>query len=360
MIIARYITRDVLATFGGVLTILMLIALSAQLVGLFNEVASGQLTASVVLIILGLKSISLVELILPLAFFLGILISFSRFYQDSEMTALFAAGVGPFRLLGSVLGLAVLVASLQAWLSLQLAPWAEEQAQRVGKDAAVKGGIKGMSPGRFREIESGIGVIYAETLDESSNKMINLFVQKRDGNKHTVIKADSGYETTDKNNNHYVILENGYRYEGQPGQEGYAIVGFKKHGLLVEQRTDEELELRKMSMKTSVLLRSKDKGERAELQWRFSSAILCLTLAMLAVPLSQTSPRQGRYAKLVLAIVFYLVFTNLLSISRTWIARGEISEYIGLWWVHGLIVSTALLFLMRHYGLRYFLRHRFK
>ncbi|MEJ2143251.1 MAG: LptF/LptG family permease, partial [Gammaproteobacteria bacterium] len=134
----------------------------------------------------------------------------------------------------------------------------------------------------------------------------------------------------------------------------------KKHGLLVEQRTDEELELWKKSIKTSVLLRSKDKGERAELQWRISSALLCITLAMLAVPLSQTTPRQGRYAKLVLAIVFYLLFTNLLSISRTWIARGEISEYVGLWWVHGLIVFTALLFLMRHYGLRYFLRQKSK
>lgn len=358
MIVARYISRDVLATFGGVLAILLLIALSAQMVGLFNKVASGQLTAGVVLTTLGLKSVSIIVFILPLAFFLGILLSFSRLYQDSEMTALFAAGIGPFHVLGSVLSLAILIAGLQALLSLQLAPWAEEQAQRISEDAAAKSGIKGLTPGRFREMDSGIGVIYAEMLDESSNKMINLFVQKRDGTKHTLIKAASGYEYTDDKNNHYVVLENGYRYEGQPGTEGYAIIGFKKHGLLVKEESTEELELRKKAIKSSALWNSEDSGDKAELQWRISSALLCITLAMLAVPLSQTTPRQGRYAKLVLAIVFYLVFTNLLSVARTWLYKGEISEYVGLWWVHGLIIVTALLFLMRHYGLRYFLRLR--
>lgn len=360
MIVARYISRDVLTTFGGVLVILSLIALSAQLVGLFNKVASGQLSAGVVLMILGLKSISMVEFILPLAFFLGILLSFSRLYQDSEMTALFAAGIGPFQVLGSVLSLAILIAALQAFLSLQLSPWAEEQAQRISKDAAAKSGIKGLSPGRFREMDSGIGVIYAEALDEASNKMLNMFVQKREGKKHTIIKADSGYEYTDDKNNRYVVLENGYRYEGQPGQEGYAIIGFEKHGLLVQEESDEEIELWKKSIKSSVLWHSTDNGDRAELQWRISSVLLCISLAMLAVPLSQTTPRQGRYAKLVLAIVFYLVFTNLLSVARTWLSKGAIPEYVGLWWVHGLIVITALLFLMRHYGLRYFLRYKFK
>ena len=267
------------------------------------------------------------------------------------MTALFAAGIGPFHVLGSVLSLAVLVAALQAFLSLQLAPWAEEQAQRISEDAATRSGIKGLSPGRFREMESGVGVIYAEMLDESSNKMINLFVQKREGNKHTVIKASSGYEKTDNKNNRYVILENGYRYEGQPGQEGYAIISFKKHGLLVKQASTDELELRKKAVKSSVLWRSNNIEDKAEVQWRISSALLCITLAMLAVPLSQTTPRQGRYAKLVLAILFYLVFTNLISVARTWLFKGEISQYVGLWWVHGLIVITAILFLMRHYGL---------
>jgi lipopolysaccharide export system permease protein len=321
-------------------------------------VASGQLSANVVLMTLGLNSISIIVFILPLAFFLGILLSFSRLYQDSEMTALFAAGIGPFHVLGSILSLALLVAVLQAFLSLQLAPWAEEQAQRISADAAARSGIKGLSPGRFREMDSGIGVIYAEALDEENNKMHNLFVEKREGNKHTIIKATSGYEYSDDKNNRYVVLENGFRYEGQPGQEGYAIIGFKKHGLLVKQETLEELELRKKAVQTSVLWHSTDNKDKAELQWRISSALLCITLAMLAVPLSQTTPRQGRYAKLVLAIVFYLLFSNLLSISRNWLFKGEISVYQGLWWVHVLIVVTAWLFLMKHYGLRYLLRKK--
>ncbi|MGD8525628.1 MAG: LPS export ABC transporter permease LptF [Thioalkalispiraceae bacterium] len=353
MIVARYLTKEVISTFAGVLVILLLIALSVQLVGLFNKVASGQLDVNVVLMTLGLKSISIVVFILPLAFFLGILLGFSRLYQDSEMTALLAAGVGPFHVLRIIFSLAILVAILQAGLSLQLAPWAEEYAQRLSDDAAAKAGIKGLTAGRFREMDTGQGVIYAESLDQETHKMHNLFVEKREGNRQTIIKAETGYEVVDDQDNHYVILENGYRYEGQPGQAGYSIVGFEKHGLLVEPSEPGELDLYQKATPTSKLWRSDERGDQAELQWRISSALLCISLAILAVPLSRTTPRQGRYSKLVLAIIFYLVFTNLLNVARAWLFKGEIPLHIGLWWVHVVIILTAVFFIIQQYGWRY-------
>lgn len=356
MIVARYLTKEVMATFAGVLLILLLIALSVQLVGLFNKVASGQLGVNVVLVTLALKTISIIVFILPLAFFLGILLSFSRLYQDSEMTALLAAGVGPFYVMRSVISLALLVAVLQAVLSLQLAPWAEEYAQRLSADVAAKSGIKGLTAGRFRELDTGTGVIYAESLDDTTHKMHNLFVQKREGNQQTLIKAESGYEVIDAASNRYVILENGYRYEGQPGQDGYAIVEFEKHGLLVKENGTDKLDLYQKATPTMQLWHSDKQGDKAELQWRISSALLCISLAMLAVPLSRTTPRQGRYSKLVLAIIFYLLFTNLLSAARAWLFKGEISASLGLWWVHAVIIVTALFFIAQQYGWRYLFR----
>ena len=356
VIVARYLTKEVLATFAGVLTILLLIALSVQLVGLFNKVASGQLGANVVLMTLGLKSISIIVFILPLAFFLGILLCFSRLYQDSEMTALLAAGVGPFYVSRAIVSLSLLVAVLQAVLTLQLAPWAEQYAQRLIEDVAAKSGIKGLSAGRFQEMKTGVGVIYAESLDDTTYKMGNLFVQRREGNQDSLIKAESAYETVDSNNNRYIILENGYRYEGQPGQDGYAIIGFEKHGLLVKSSDSASINIKRKAIPTTDLWRSSTPANQSELQWRISSALLCITLAILAVPLSRTTPRQGRYGKLVLAIILYLVFSNLLNVSRASLFKGEISAYVGLWWVHGLIVLTALYFFIQQYGWRYFFR----
>lgn len=353
MIVARYLTKEVMVTFAGVLLVLLLIALSVQLVGLFNKVASGQLSAHIILMILGLKSISIVMFILPLAFFLGILLSFSRLYQDSEMTALLAAGVGPFYIMRSVVSFAVLVAIVQAVLSLQLGPWAEEYAQRLSTEEAAKLGIKGLTAGRFQEMNTGLGVIYAESLDETTHKMQNLFIQKREGNQHSMIKAESGHESVDDNGNRYVILQNGLRYEGQPGQDGYTVIEFKKHGILVHQDGSGKRDLKLKATPTSHLWHSDKSSDKAELQWRISSALLCISLAILAVPLSRTTPRHGRYSKLVLAVVLYLVFTNLINVARTWLFKGDISPYVGLWWVHVLIILTALLFITKQYGWRY-------
>jgi len=353
VIVARYLTKEIMMTFVGVLAVLLLIALSVQLVGLFNKVAAGQIGVNIVLMLMGLKSISIIVFILPLAFFLGILLSFSRLYQDSEMTALLAAGVGPFYVMRSVVSLAVLVATVQAGLSLQLAPWAEEYAQRLSADVAAKSGISGLTAGQFREMATGRGVIYSESLDTTSHKMKNLFVQKREGKQHTIIKSESGYEVIDKANNRYVIMEKGFRYEGQPGTKGYTVIGFEKHGLLVESDKSGPLGLKQKATPSSHLWRSDNSADKAELQWRISSALLCISLAMLAVPLSRTTPRQGRYSKLVLAIIFYLLFTNLLSVARSWLFKGEISVYVGLWWVHGIIIFIALFFFLQQYGWRY-------
>jgi len=81
----------------------------------------------------------------------------------------------------------------------------------------------------------------------------------------------------------------------------------------------------------SLSLESKD---RAEFQWRMSTPISALLLALAAIPLSHSRPRQGRYAKMLLALGIYAIYFNLLDVSRSWVEQGSLGY---IWWVPGTL-----------------------
>lgn len=354
MIIARYLVKEVFVTLLGVALILMLIALSAQLVGLFGKVASGMLQIDTVLLVFALKAIVILVFILPLSLYLAILLAFSRLYKDSEMTALAACGTGPGYVVRSVLGIALVFAVLQAWLTLQIAPWAEDKTQRIMVQAQSSSDIQGITAGRFKEMSQGIGVIYVQEVDDEKKRMRNIFLQQLHDRGQSVVTSRSGYQYVEqKNGDRFMVLEQGHRYEGEPGRENYTVIEFAKHGIRIQEKEPEVISRKNKAIPSRDLLGSDNSGYVSELQWRISSALMCLVLAVLAVPLSQTSPRQGRYAKLALAIVLYLVFTNLLSLSRSWLLQQKIPPELGLWWVHGVMLILAIALVLRQTGVRH-------
>ncbi len=42
----------------------------------------------------------------------------------------------------------------------------------------------------------------------------------------------------------------------------------------------------------------------------------------------------------VAAILIYIVYVNVMSAAKVWIARGTMPDWLGLWWVH---IVVALL-----------------
>ncbi len=354
MIIDRYLIKEVLLTLSGVAVVLLMIAISGQLVGLFSKVVEGILTVDTVLSMLWLKLIVTLAFILPLSLYLGILLAFSRLYKDSEMVVLAACGMGKFRILRAVLGLAIFVAILQGTITLVIAPWAELRTQQLYAEVEAKSDVKGIIPGRFKELQEGVGVLYVQEANKDRTRIKNLFIQQWNNDKLTVIASESGRQQVDKETgDRFIILSNGSRYEGQPGQDNYAIIKFEEHGVRIKERDAAAINYRRYSTPTIDLYRSDKLSDKAELQSRISSAILCFVLALLAVPLSKTSPRQGRYAKLAIALLLYITYTNLLNVARAWLTKGDISPVLGLWWVHAVMIIVALILLFNQTGFKH-------
>lgn len=361
MIIDRYLIKEVLATMFGVALVLLLIAVSGQLASLFAKVVEGILTVDTVISVLWLKVITTLVFILPLSLYLGLLLAFSRLYQDSEMVVLAACGMGKFRVLRAVLGLAVFIGLLQGALALVIAPWAEVRTQQIYAEVEAKSDVKGIIPGRFKELQDGGGVLYVQDANEDKTKIKNLFVQQRINSNLTVISSESGRQYVDpETKEQFVVLLNGSRYEGKPGDESFAIINFEEHGVKVKDRDAAAIRYKHKSTPTLDLFHSLKSGDTAELQSRISSAILCIVLTLLAVPLSRTSPRQGRYAKLAIALLLYIIYTNLLNVARAWLTKGDISPIVGLWWVHVIMIIIGLTMMFKQTGFKYWFNKSFR
>lgn len=348
-IISRYLIKEVIYTLLGVTLVLFMIFLSGQLVSLYSMAASGNLEVKSILTTLGLQSIANLPFVLPLSFYISILLAFGRLYRDNEMVVLAACGISQWRILRAIMAFAVVFALLVAGLSLYIVPWSESQTQKIYKQAKQRSTLESLTAGRFKELTQGEGVVYVQEYDSKALQMKKIFMQHRvrhkDSVDESIISAETGYRTIDKQTgDQFIVLENGFRYEnmGKTGQT--AMIQFEKHGVRVDEDvTNPKVELRQHSMPTLALINRGTGADIAEFQWRISTALLILVLAMLGIPLSRTSPRHGRYSKLALALLIYIIYSNLLNVSRAWLSKSAISVWIGMWWVHALGVILALI-----------------
>jgi lipopolysaccharide export system permease protein len=347
-IISRYLIKEVVFTLLGVLAVLFMIFLSGQLVTLYSMAASGNLEVKDILTTLGLQSIANLVFVLPLSFYIAILLAFSRLYRDNEMVVLQACGISQWRVLRAVMGFAVVFALFVAFLSLYLVPWSESKTEIIYKQAKQRSTLESLSAGRFKELTKGEGVVYVQEYNPKDLHMKKIFMQHRvkhqDSIDDSIISATTGYRMIDKKTgDQFLVLENGFRYEELGKSKQTAIIQFEKHGVRVDEDINKpKVEFEEHAMPTLVLLKRGRGPDHAELQWRISTALLIIVLAMLGIPLSRTSPRQGRYSKLALALLIYIIYTNLLNVSKAWLNRETISVWVGMWWVHLLGVLLAL------------------
>lgn len=345
LIIHRYMLKEIGVTFLGVTLLLLLIFLSGTFVRILAEAADGDYPAKIVLSLFALKAVGNMVLVLPISLFLGVMLALGRLYKDSEMAAMTACAIGPDHVMRSVAEIAAFIAVIIAFLALYLGPWAEEQGHRLMDEAQARVEIEGIVPGRFNQSDSGDELIYATSSGKGEKELLGIFAHQLKDGKLTVLTAKSAKTYTDEKTGHrYLMLRDGYRYEGTPGTSSYRIIHFAEHGLLLQTREVVASKRRRNAIPSATLARSDVGADMAELQWRIAAPISALLLALLAVPLSKTNPRAGRFGRLFVGIMLVVIYNNLLSVGRSALGKGEIGPWIGMWWVH--LLFAVLIFVL--------------
>jgi lipopolysaccharide export system permease protein len=348
LIVFRYLSREVLLTLSAVSAVLLVIIMSGRFIKYLAQAASGALDPGSLFLIMAFRLPGFLQLILPLGLFLGILLAYGRLYLESEMTVLSATGMSQQRLLGMTMFPATLVALVVAWLSLSLAPQGANQFQLLLNKQDAMTEFDTLVPGRFQALRDGSRVTYTEQLSDDRANLSGVFISEKrvSADKKdrgiSVLVAEKGRQEIKADGNRYLILDNGYRYDGNPGQADYRAIKYDTYGVLLPKPDVSDEVTDRDAMPTKGLLSSDDLRSRTELQWRLSLPLLVFIVTVMAVPLSRVNPRQGRFLKLLPAILLYMAYLTILIAARGALEKGKIPPTLGLWWVHGIFLAIGL------------------
>lgn len=354
MLIFRYLAKEVFMTLAALTTILMLIFMSNQFVRYLNRAASGQFPLSIIMKLMMLEVPNLMGLLLPLGFYIALLIAYGRLYADSEMTVLQACGYGPSQLLKHSYIMAIMVSVPVLMVMLWGSPIIALERTSLLRTSGVKTLIQTVVPGHFTATSHGKQIFYVESMSRNHKEARHIFlarqVLKNNQLQWNILWAEKAFATTDaKTEEDYLMLEQGREYEGMPGHADYQVVHFEQyqarlpHPVMAPQN-----DIRTVKTASLWPLLNVDRRSAAELQWRLSVPLMVLTLTLVAVPLSRVNPRSGKFAKLLPAILLYIVYANFMFIARDWVVAGSVPVWLGMWWIHLVVVVIGLLLIWRN------------
>jgi lipopolysaccharide export system permease protein len=305
-----------------------------------SEIARGKVPAALLLSQLGLRSIQVLPLLMPLSLFVGLLLSVGKLYGDSEMAVLSSVGLGPQKLWRPLLLVTLPVVAVVALSSLWLAPAGARIARDMIETANRSFLVAGLEAGRFLELPGRAGILYVGELSTDGTRFGQLFVQSERDGRLDVITARNGEIFFDEDTGRFLRLHDGFRVEGTPAAKDFRLMRFDQNELRIPDREVEAEADALEARATRVLLAQTDAGARAELHWRIATPLLTLALGFLALPLGRGEPRQARYGRMLAALLIYLNAMVLLLLGKGWLATGALPSWAGLWW---LLLPMALL-----------------
>jgi lipopolysaccharide export system permease protein len=347
MIFRNALLRELATVALATFLVLLGIVITMLLVRLLGQAASGAITSTGVATLLGFSMINYLPVLLSLTLFIAVLMALTRSYRDSEMVVWFSCGMSLTQWIRPVLIFAAPLVVTIGLLSLALSPWAVTNTEELRRQMDSRDDVSAVSPGVFRESRQAERVYFVEEVSGSANLVANVFVSSTQHGKQGVMVAARGFQETAENGDRFLVLVNGRRYEGEPGSADYKIYEFQRYAMRVdtmEARAPRAPTTK--SMATIDLLRDPVPANLAELSWRIGLPAAALILALLAIPLSFVNPRAGRSMNLVLALLIYMAYSNLLSITQASIAQSRVSFVLGVLGVHAvmLLILAALFY----------------
>ena len=348
MIFHRALLREFASLAGAVFMTLFSIALTTQLIRLLGKAAGGSIPTDAVLSFVGFFALGALPVLLSLTMFISVLLTLTRGWRDSEMVIWFSSGLPLTAWLKPVMIFALPLTAVIAALSLFISPWAAQMGAQYMSKLEARDDVSRVTPGVFGETAGKERVFFVESVSGEHNQVQNVFLSSVQQGKSGVSMSRSGRTETAPNGDRFIVLEQGRRYEGAPGDEQYRVTEFDRYAARIETRENTMPERTHKNSPTWVLITNPTNANLAELLWRFGIPISALILVLLAIPMSFVNPRAGRSINLLFALFTYMVYSNLISVSQARVSQGRLEFWIGFWLVHlAMVVLLVVLFAQR-------------
>ena len=336
--------------FNSLSTILILsgIVVAQRGVIVFRLASKGIIPNDSILTILVFSLLKYLPILLTLTLFLTILLTLSRWFKDSEMMIWFSSGLGLTSFIRPILFFSLPIILLIGFLSLYLSPWATQKSEEYKAGLKNRDELATISPGSFKESKSKDRVFYVEGFGDLGSKVKNVFVQSEQNGKLGIIVSNEGSRVSTNTDDEYIVLKKGKRYEVNHENNHFTEIKFSDYGFLVEKKLPPIIDVNQVeAMPTLLLLMTKGNREIAEFIWRVSLPISGIVLIILAIPLSFINPRSGRSVNIIIAIMIFAIYNNLMGVTQSYINLGKLNPYIGGSIVHLLIIMISSYLMMR-------------
>ncbi|MFC1518411.1 LPS export ABC transporter permease LptF [Pseudomonadota bacterium] len=349
MIVFRYLIVEVLKAQFAILLVLLTIFISQQFVRVLGDASDGDFPASLVLTLLGLNLPQLTVLVLPLSFFLGILLAHGRMYAENEMVVLHGVGISEWYVTRVTLLLAVANLVFTGILSVYVGPWAEERQNQVLEQAQSEAGLAAITQGRFQASPNGRAVLFVEKITKS-NELQKVFVAQLPDPEDekgltNIVVSENGRVVEDKFGSQQLQLDNGTRYQGSPNNLDYQMIEFGGYKMEIKEQEVDERRRKLSALPVDQLLATPGPEAAAEFQWRLALPLAIPLMTLIAVPLARVNVRQGKFAKMFPAILLYLGYFGLMVAGRKALEDEVIPQVLGMWWIHGSAFIIGILLL---------------
>jgi lipopolysaccharide export system permease protein len=347
MIFHRALLREFASLAGAVFMTLFAIALTTRLIRLLGQAAGGQIPTDAVIAFLGFFALGTLPVLLSLTMFISVLLTLTRSWRDSEMVIWFGSGLPLTAWLKPVMLFALPLIAVIAALSLVISPWAAQMGAQYVTRLESRDDVSRVNPGVFGETGNKERVYFVESISGDASTVQNVFVSSVQQQKSGVSMSRGGRTETAPNGDRFIVLEDGRRYEGAPGDEQYRVTEFQRYAARIETAENKEPQLSHKSMTTTQLLATPTPVNLGEVLWRVGIPVSAAILVLLAIPMSFVNPRAGRSVNLLFALFTYIVYSNLLSVSQARVAQGRMDFGIGVWLVHAAMIALLVFMFAR-------------
>jgi lipopolysaccharide export system permease protein len=341
MLFQRALRRDLINLSGVVFATLFTIMVTTTLIRLLGRAASNRVATADVLPLIAFASINYISVLLVLTVYVAVLMALSRAYRDSEMVIWFASGQSLYAWVRPVMGFAAPFALLVAVVSFVLGPWAAQQAADYRLRFEQREDVSQIAAGQFRESAAASRVFFVESISDDQTEVRNVFVTQLQGDRLTVVASSGGRIVSQPDGERYLVLENGRRYDGPWGTGEYRLMEFDRYGVRLQSRAGAVGERSAKLRSTWELIAEPNQRHLAELMWRIGLPVSCLVMALLAIPLAVVNPRAGQSVNLIVAVLIYLVYSNVTSVVQAWVAQGRLDFAVGVWVTHVAVLAVA-------------------
>ncbi|RFP27796.1 LPS export ABC transporter permease LptF [Duganella sp. BJB476] len=356
MIFQRALRREMASAAGATFTVLFSICVTWTLIGVLGMAAGGKVASGDVLALIAFAALNYLPTLVILTSFISVLMVVTRTYRDSEMVVWFASGLSLTKWIAPVLTFGLPLVLATAALSFVATPWAKQKSSEYVERFEKREDLQKVSPGQFKESASANRIFFVEGVAGKTAVVQNVFVNTVDEHGTAVIVAREGVVNTGAKGERFLVLKNGRRYQGTPGQSDFQTMEFESYSMRVtSQNQDMDTERNVAAVPIMELLSDTTPVGRAEVLWRIAQPLTCLVLILLAIPLGFVNPRAGSSANLIIALLIFFSYSNMVKLVEASVKQGK-SAFVLSWWPLHLVVALLVFVL---FAWRLNLNHRY-